>query len=199
MLAYYRGFCREKLGKSGVSDYTAAAGMRLLYVFPNDSDDFFVLRAALAANPSDASAHFLLGSLLFSKTIVDPALAEWRNAESINSNIPSLQASLGRALLELKKQPKDAAAEFERGMQVEPENPALYLKLNEAMRQLGRPAAQRAEMMKRFPDPPNMPPDLVRALVDALRECGRNDEANAVLAHHFMPAKEGEAPLQPQK
>jgi tetratricopeptide (TPR) repeat protein len=173
--------------------------MRLLYVFPNDSDDFFVLRAALAANPSDASAHFLLGSLLFSKTIVDPALAEWRNAESINSNIPSLQASLGRALLELKKQPKDAAAEFERGMQVEPENPALYLKLNEAMRQLGRPAAQRAEMMKRFPDPPNMPPDLVRALVDALRECGRNDEANAVLAHHFMPAKEGEAPLQPQK
>ena len=199
MLAYYRGFCREKLGKSGVSDYTAAAGMRLLYVFPNDSDDFFVLRAALAANPSDASAHFLLGSLLFSKTIVDCALAEWRIAESINPKIPSLQASLGRALLELKKQPKDAAAEFELGMQVEPDNPALYLKLNEAMRQLGRPAAQRAEMMKRFPDPPNMPPDLVRALVDALRECGRNDEANAVLAHHFMPAKEGEAPLQPQK
>jgi hypothetical protein len=44
-----------------------------------------------------------------------------------------------------------------------------------------------------------MPEPLVRALVGALRESGRNDEANAVLAHRFLPRKEGEAPLQPQK
>jgi hypothetical protein len=54
-------------------------------------------------------------------------------------------------------------------------------------------------MMKRFPYPANMPETLVRALVEALRESGRNDEANAVLAHHFLPRKEGEAPLQPQR
>jgi hypothetical protein len=39
----------------------------------------------------------------------------------------------------------------------------------------------------------------VRALVDALNESGHKDEANAVLAHRFIPRKEGEAPLQPQK
>jgi hypothetical protein len=39
----------------------------------------------------------------------------------------------------------------------------------------------------------------VRALVDALRESGRNAEADAVLAHRFIPRKEGEAPLQQQK
>jgi hypothetical protein len=54
-------------------------------------------------------------------------------------------------------------------------------------------------MMKRFPDPAKMPEPLVRALVEALRESGRNEEANAVLAHRFLPRKEGEAPLQPQK
>jgi hypothetical protein len=59
--------------------------------------------------------------------------------------------------------------------------------------------SQRAKMMKRFPDPANMPEPLVRALVEALRESGRNDEANAVLAHRFLPRKEGEAPLQPEK
>ncbi len=199
LLAYYRGFTQEKLGKAGASDYAAAAGMPLLYIFPNDPGDFFVLRAALAANSSDASAHFLLGSLLFSKKIVDPALAEWRQAESLNPKIPSLQASLGRALLEIKKQPTDAAAEFQRGMQIEPANPALYLGLNEAMRQLGRTSAQRAAMMKTYPDQANMADDLVRAFVDALRESGRNDEANAFLAHRYQPAKEGQAPLQPQK
>jgi predicted Zn-dependent protease len=199
MLAYYRAFCREKLGQAAAADYESASQMPVLYIFPNDPDEITVLRAALAVNPNDASAHFLLGSLLLSKGIVDAALEEWKRAESLNPKVPSLQASLGRALLEVKKQPTQAAAEFQRGLQVEPGNSALYLGLNEAMHQMGRTASQRADMMKTFPDPANMPPDLVRALVDALRESGRNDEANAVLAHRFIPRKEGEAPLRPQK
>jgi hypothetical protein len=199
LLAYYRGFCREKLGQSGAADYAAASQMPLLYMFPNEPDEITVLRAALAVNASDASAHFLLGTLFFSKGIVDPALEEWKLTESLNPKIPSLQASMGRVLLEVKKQPAEAAAEFQRGFQMEPGNAALYLGLNQAMQQTGKTPAQRAEMMKRFPDPANMPEPLVRALVEALRESGRNDEANAVLAHRFLPRKEGEAPLQPQK
>jgi tetratricopeptide (TPR) repeat protein len=199
LLAYYRGFCREKLGQSGAADYAAASRMPLLYIFPSEPDEITVLHAALAVNASDASAHFLLGTLFFSKGIVDPALEEWKLAESLNPKIPSLQASIGRVLLEVKKQPAEAAAEFQRGLQMEPGNAALYLGLNQAMQQTGKTSAQRAEMMKRFPDPANMPEPLVRALVEALRESGRSDEANAVLAHRFLPRKEGEAPLQPQK
>jgi tetratricopeptide (TPR) repeat protein len=199
LLAYYRGFCREKLGQSGAADYAAASQMPLLYIFPSEPDEITVLHAALAANASDASAHFLLGTLFFSKGIVDPALAEWKLAESLNPKIPSLQANMGRVLLTVKEHPAEAAAEFQRGLQMEPNNAALYLGLNRAMQQTGRTPAQRAEMMKRFPDPARMPEPLVRALVDALRESGRNDEANAVLAHRFLPRKEGEAPLQPQK
>ncbi len=198
-LAYYRGFCREKLGQSGAPDFQAASHMPLLYVFPNEADTIPVLRAALASNPSDASAHFLLGALWFSKGIVDPALAEWKLAESLNPKIPSLQASMGRALLDIKKQPAEAAVVFQRGLQVDAANPALYLQLDQAMRQTGKPAAQRAEMLRSFPDAANMPAELLRALVDTLREAGRNDEANAVLAQHFVPRKEGEQPLQPTK
>jgi tetratricopeptide (TPR) repeat protein len=198
MLAYYRAFCREKLGQPAAADYAEASHLPLLYVFPNEPDEITVLRAALAVNPDDASAHFMLGSLWFSKGIVDPALEEWKRAESLNPKIPSLQANLGRALLEVKKQPAAAASEFQRGLQAEPGNAALYLGLNEAMRQMGRTASQRADMMKTFPDPVNMPADLVRALVDALHESGRNNEANAILAHRFIPRKEGEAPLKPQ-
>jgi hypothetical protein len=93
----------------------------------------------------------------------------------------------------------EAAAEFQRGFQTEPSNAALYLGLNQAMQRTGKTTAERVEMMKRIPDPANMPEPLVRALVESLRESGRNDEANAVLAHRFLPRKEGEAPLQPQK
>jgi tetratricopeptide (TPR) repeat protein len=196
-LAYYRGFCREKLRQSGRADFEAASHMPLLYVFPNEADTISVLRAALTSNPSDASAHFLLGSLWFSKGIVDPAIEEWNRAESLNPKIPSLHASLGRALLDIKKQPAEAAAVLQRGLQVDSANPALYLELDQAMRQMGRSPSQRAEMMKNFPNPTSMPPDLVRALVHALREGGRNDEANSLLAQHFVPRKEGEQQLQP--
>jgi tetratricopeptide (TPR) repeat protein len=199
LLAYYRGFSREKLGKSGAVDYEAASQMPLRYIFPSEPDEITVLHAALAVNASDASAHFLLGTLFFSMGIVDPALEEWKLAESLNPKIPSLQASMGRVLLEMKKRPAEAAAEFQRGLQMEPGNGALYLGLNKAMQLTGKTPAQRAEMMKLFPDPANMPEPLVRALVEALRESGRNDEANAVLAHRFLPRKEGEVPLQPQK
>lgn len=199
MLAYYRGYCREKLGQPAAAEYAAASHLPLLYVFPNQPDEINVLHAALAANSSDASAHFLLGTLLFSKGNVDPALAEWKQAKSFNPKIPSLQASLGRALLEIKKQPAEAADEFQRGLQMEPGNPAIYLGLNQTMLQMGKSAAQRAEMMKAFPDPANMPEDLVHALVDALRQSGKNSEADAFLAHRFLPRKEGEAPLAPQQ
>jgi len=138
LLAYYRGFCREKLGQSGAADYAAASQMPLLYIFPSEPDEITVLRAALAVNASDASAHFLLGTLLFSKGIVDPAFEEWKLAESLNPKIPSLQASMGRVLLEVKKQPAEAAAEFQRGLQMEPSNAALYLGLNQAMQRAGK-------------------------------------------------------------
>jgi tetratricopeptide (TPR) repeat protein len=199
LLAYYRGFCREKLGQSGADDYAAASRMPLLYIFPSEPDEITVLHRALAVNAADASAHFLLGTLFFSKGMVDPALDEWKLAESLNPKIPSLQASMGRVLLEVKKQPAEAAVEFQQGLQMEPGNAALYLGLNQVMQQTGKTPAQCAEMMKRFPDPANMPEPLMRALVEALNASGRNDEANAVLAHHFLPGKEGEAPLQPQK
>jgi lipopolysaccharide biosynthesis regulator YciM len=100
-------------------------------------------------------------------------------------------------LLEVKKQLPEAAAELQRGLQMEPANAAIYLQMNEVMHQMGKNAAQRADMMRTFADPANMPSDLTRALVDALREAGRTDEANAVLAGHFVPRKEGEAPQQP--
>jgi tetratricopeptide (TPR) repeat protein len=197
LLAYYRGFCRQKLGQSAAADFAAAAKMPVLYVFPNEAETIPVLQAALAANPSDASAHFLLGSLWFSRGIVDPALDEWRRAESLNPRIPALHASLGRALLEIKKQPAEAAAVFQRGLAADPLNPALYTGLDEAMRQSGQSPAQRVAMLQRFPDQDKMPAAVVRALVFALREDGRSKEADAVLAQHFMPRKEGEEPLQP--
>lgn len=198
LLAYYRGYCREKLGQSGEADYQAASRMSLRSIFPSRAETILALRGALVSVPSDASAHYLLGDLWFSKGIIEPAIEEWRRAGSLRPAIPSLDASLGRALLEVQKEPSQAAAVFQQGFQVDPANPVLYVEMNKAMQQIGQSASQRVAMMRKFPEDAHMPAELVRALVDALREDGKADEADALLAKHFLPRKEGAAPIQPQ-
>lgn len=198
LLAYYRGYCREQLGQSGEADYQAASRMSLRYVFPGRRETILALHAALAENPSDASAHYLLGTLLFSKGITGPAIEEWRRAASLQPDIPSLDASLGRALLEMNDSPSDAAVVFQHGFQVDPANPALYIGMDKAMQHMGQSAAQRVSMLEKFPENADMPAELVRALVNALREDGKTDQADALLAKHFLPRKEGSAPLAPE-
>ena len=199
MLAYYRGYDREQLKQSGAQDFAAASRMSLLYVFPSRVETIPVLKAALAQNPSDAFAHFLLGTLWFSRGIVDPALAEWRKAAALNPAIPTLDARLGRALLEIKGQPREAIAFFQHGFATDAKNPALYLGMNHAMRELGDPAAKRIAMLEGFPDRANMPAAFVRALDAALREDGRSEQADALLREHFLAREEGVAPLTPRK
>ena len=70
--------------------------------------------------------------------------------------------------------------------------------MDKAMRQMGKPIAQRVALLEKFPADADMPADLVRALVNALREDGKDSQADALLAKHFLPRKEGAAPLVPE-
>jgi len=199
ILAYYRGYSHQRLKQSGAQDFEAASRMSLKYVFPNRTETLQVLRAALASNPSDASAHFLLGTLYFSHGIVDLGIDEWRKAAALDPSIPTLDANLGRALLTIKKRPREAAVVFQHGFATDAKNPKLYTGMDEAMRELGESAAKRVAMLESFPDQVNMPADFVRALDAALREDGRPEQADALLREHFLPRKEGAAPVTPAK
>jgi len=55
MVAYFRGFCWEKLGQSGANDYRTASRLSTAYIFPNTAEEFAVLRAALRENPRTPS------------------------------------------------------------------------------------------------------------------------------------------------
>ena len=106
LVAYYRGYCREKLGQSGAADYAAASKLSTAYVFPNSAETLAVLHSALSANAKDGTAHYLLGTFYFSRDLTDQALAEWQKARESNPNIPVLDASMGLALLRVKKEPE---------------------------------------------------------------------------------------------
>jgi tetratricopeptide (TPR) repeat protein len=191
MVAYFRGYCHEKLGQSGASDFNSASKLSTAYVFPSRAEDIEVLRAALHANPQDATAHYLLGTLYFSRGLIDQALDHWAQARRVNPRVPVLHASMGRALLHLKNDPEQAETIFQEGLQNDPANVELYTGLDQALSILGRPARERVAALERYPDRANMPSKLVYELILNLTEAGDYDAAIALFHNRFFQREEG--------
>ena len=177
LIAYYRGFVRERLGESGAADFEAASRMPTTYVFPNRPEGFTVLARALAANPRDATAHFLLGNLAMSGGMLDSAVAEWRRAAAIEPSIPTLHRNLGYALLSAGRPAAEARAAFEDGVRYDSLNTGVYVGLDSTLVLLGASAADRARALERFPLPDSMPASLVYRFVRLLASAGRFDDA----------------------
>jgi tetratricopeptide (TPR) repeat protein len=191
LIAYYRGYCRERLGQSGSTDFSAAAKLSADYVFPSGAEDLQVLTAALNSNAQDASAHYLLGTLYFSKGVTDQALAEWDQARKLNPQIRVLHASLGRALMHGKNDPEQALIVFEEGLHNDPQNVALYTGIDQALSILQHPAKERVAALERYPDLTSMPTSIVYELILNLAEAGEFEKAGALFHNRFFQREEG--------
>ena len=191
LLAYYRGWLRERLGGSAAADWAAASRMPTTYVFPNRPETFAVLGAALAADPRDATALHLLGNLAMSGGMLDSAIASWRRAAAIEPRIPTLHRNLGYALLAAGRGPAEARAAFEDGARYDSLNVGVYLGLDSTLVLSGGGATERARALDRFPVPDSMPASLVYRYARLLADAGRFDDAERRMRGRFFPRREG--------
>ncbi|HSY90608.1 MAG TPA: DUF5107 domain-containing protein [Candidatus Binatus sp.] len=191
MVAYFRGFCREKLEQSGADDYRAAAKLSTAYIFPSTAVEFAVLRAVLQANPSDVTAHYLLGTFYFSRGLTDSALEEWSKARKAGPEPPVLDASMGTALLHIKNDPEQALAAFRDGLRRDPTNISIYLGIDQALSLLKRPARERVEALEKYPQMDAAPPSLIFELILNLAEAGNVERATQLFHNRFFPREEG--------
>jgi tetratricopeptide (TPR) repeat protein len=191
LVAYYRAYCREKLGEAAAADYAAATRLSTAYVFPSGAETLAVLETALSANPNDATAHYLMGNMRMASGLVDQAIAEWQTAQRLNPSIPVLHASLGRTLLHVRHDAGGALAAFRAGVAADPRNLLVYTGADDAMSILGRPAAERVSVLERFPADLPMPTSLVYELAISYAEAGRFDKAEALFRNRFFSREEG--------
>ncbi len=192
LLAYYRAYCREMLHQDSSADFRAAAQMPMTYVFPNRPESLDVLKSAIAANPKDANAHALLGSLYMSGGMQDAAMAEWNAAHELNPAIPALLRNMGYTVLYSKQPPERAIEYFTEGTKSDPQNAENYLGLERALREAGRAPEERVAALQKFPGQ-NPPAALIFELARDLADAGRYDEAQKELATRFIPLEEGGA------
>jgi tetratricopeptide (TPR) repeat protein len=181
----------EKLGEPASAAYRAAGKLSTAYVFPSSAQEFDVLRAALHENPEDGTAHYLLGTLFFSRGLTEDALAEWNAARKFAPGLPVLHASLGRVLLQVKNDPEQALAAFREGLRNDPTNAALYVGIDQTLSLLKRSARERVDALQLYPDRENMPTRLIYELILNLAEAGEYDAATALFHNRFFAREEG--------
>ena len=196
LVSYYRGYCRDRLGRSGAPDYLRASGLATDYVFPNRSLTAPVLRAALTSNASDSTARFLLGALYLSGGMVAEAVQEWERVRQAGARFGTLHRNLGYAWFFGLRRPDRAEAVLSEGVAVNPANRDVYAGLDAVMSLLGRPPSSRVAMLQRYPNPSGAPPVVVQKLALALAESGRFTEADRLFANRFFPREEGSTDLQ---
>jgi tetratricopeptide (TPR) repeat protein len=191
MVAYFRGYCREKLGQSGLDEYKVASKLSAAYVFPSTAEEFTVLRAALRAQQSDATAHYLLGTFYFCRGLTDSALDEWAEARKSGPQLPVLGASTGLALLHIKGDSERALSAFRDGLRSDPANIANYMGMDQALSLLNRPARERVEALEKYPHMDAAPPTLIFELILNLAEAGDFERATNLFHNRFFAREEG--------
>jgi tetratricopeptide (TPR) repeat protein len=179
LVAYYRGYARLRLGQSPADDFRKASQQSTLYVHPYRTSSFPVLRAAVEQNPADATAHYLLGCLLFNSRMHDQALAEWNLAKPSAGRIPAYYETVARVLMVVKQDNKRAENLVKEGLAAQPADAGLLGLL--ANLRNGSPAGSGAPL----PPPPSFASPVEAA-----------SYALAMLAGHHQAA--AEAVFQPQ-
>jgi len=195
LVRYYAAYCKQKLGASAQSDWQAASQLSTNLVFPSSDTDRVVLQAALDANGKDATAHYLLGTLLFSKGLIDEGMAHWARSRQLAPRRPVIDVDMGNALLNVKDDPQGALTAFHEGIGNDPKNPAVYVGLDESMSVTGASAVERADALSQYPSADasdsKMPAGLVYQLALTRAEAGQYERALALFNDRFFPSEEG--------
>ncbi|MGA9811865.1 MAG: DUF5107 domain-containing protein [Terriglobales bacterium] len=191
LVAYFKGYCRQQLGQSGSEDYAAAAKLSTAYVFPSTAEELIVLRAALRTHPADATAHYLLGTLYFSRGLTGSALSEWSEARKSGPQLPVLSASTGLALLHARNDPEGALSAFREGLRSDPTNIEIYMGLDQTLSLLNRPPQERVEALEKYPQLDAAPPVLIFELILNLSEAHDFERAESLFHNRFFPREEG--------
>ena len=94
LVAYYRGYCHEKLSQFSAEDFRMGAALPLRYVFPNRPVERRVLEAALRVNSGDANAHYLLGLWYLNAQKIPEGAREVQTAQRLRPELSEVATVL---------------------------------------------------------------------------------------------------------
>jgi tetratricopeptide (TPR) repeat protein len=192
---YHMAVVLDRLGDPGAAAATRARARRgdRTWSFPSRLDDVAALEAALAAEPTDATAAALLGHWCYAHGRPDEALAHWRRSAELDPSDPVVWRNLGVGAYNHDHDPEAASAAYERALSVAPGDARLLFESDQLLKRIGAPADLRLRRLEELPDPLTARDDLAVEYAHLLVTADRPVEALAVLEERrFQPWEGGE-------
>ena len=188
---YLRGSFRKALGDTAgaASHFRDGAAAPLAGAFPHRPVGKQALEDAIAAVPGDASAHHLLGNLLYGLGQKEEGLRQWQEAVRLNERLALSWRNVGYAEAQLHRDDRAALAAYDRAFALDPADARVLLERDQVAERLRVPVAERRALLDRHRATVEARDDLVSRWIDLVLETagGRDLEAaeRALTTRHF--------------
>ena len=195
MELYTRAFIAHLRGDAEPSAalYTSAAAADPTWVFPSRLDEMKVLEAAVAANPSDARARYYLGNFLYDRLRHRDAIAQWKEASTLDPEFPTVWRNLGIALYNVEHNVDKSREAFRRARFAAPQDARILYEEDQLRKRLGDDPAERLADLQAHSALVAQRDDLSVELAALYNHVGRAANALALLtARQFQPWEGGE-------
>ena len=195
MVLYLLGYCAEKMQDHGraAAYWADAASVSPDYCFPARVEEMIVLQTALAANPSDARAHYYLGNLFYDKKRYEEAIRQWESSVTLNTSFAIPWRNLGIAYFNVRKDADKALAAYDGAFKADPADARLLYEADQLRKRTGACASQRLAQLERHSDLVSQRDDLTVELITLLNQTGRPEHALEMLSsRRFNPWEGGE-------
>lgn len=192
MQYYFLGYVYHQIGLPTAARkwFAAASELSSQYCFPFRLEAIDVFDAALAANPSDARAHYYLGNLLMDLQ-PDRAIEYWEKSRALDDKLTTVHRNLGWAYYRAKGDLGKAIECYERALKCERLDPRLFLDLDALYEFANVLPQRRMAALEANHDVVVKRQDSFAREITVLVLVGRYDRAIGYLEDNFFHAEEG--------
>jgi tetratricopeptide (TPR) repeat protein len=195
LVHYYIGWLQAQQGNKTAAKkhYAVAAQTSPDYCFPSRLEEIAILESAIAANPSDARAHYYLGNLFYDRLRHKEAIRLWQKSARLNPGYSVVWRNLGIGYYNILRQPSKAAVAYDRAFRAAPVDARVLMERDQLWKRLGRPPAARLRELENQLKLVNLRDDLSVELCALYNQTNQPAKAQRLLTDRvFQPWEGGE-------
>lgn len=195
LVHYYRGYFAPYLGdtEAAARHFAEAANTPIDYCFPARPDEILILQAAIQANPSDAHARYLLGTLFYDRGRREEAIVLWESGAELNPDDAMVWRNLGIAYFNHRHDLKAAQRAYEKAWAAGSGDARLLFERDQLWKRLAIDPAKRLAELEKHPQLVISRDDLCVERCALLNLAGRHAQALEILSsRQFQPWEGGE-------
>ncbi len=200
---YYAGWICGKMGKDVERAKHYAKGKKGAEgeFFPNKPEEILILGDALAVDPEDGRAAYLLGNIWYDKKQYADAIACWEQSAKSNPEFHRVHRNLALAYYNKLDEKEMALDALEKAHALDPSDARIVMELDQLYKKLNKPHAFRLKFLEAHPDALDYRDDLYLEQVTLLNQLGEYAKAKELIAarkFHPWEGGEGKVPAQYQ-